>query len=261
MNLFLYIPQHSAHPVNTTKSLIYSILKTYHRQNPNQADFNSICTLFFNRLKVRGHTSHDFKNHFREALLRLNNNTPRKPNELPCSSHNTIPPSSTTLHSLIQTQTPSHPSHQSLRSTPPHHTTPNLTPSQSPLHPSLNSQQQTPTPIPPQLPSSTPNQLFLHVQYHPKGVSRRQIQQKYHQICESHNDTSPLPTAPSTQQTTPNEGFNNMPNRNTGSIMKIDGLTVAYSRPQNLRDILCPSTLREFGNITASSISQQLKNK
>ena len=224
MNLFLYIPQHSAHPVNTTKSLIFSLLKTYRQQNPNQEDFNNICTLFFNRLRVRGHSSADLKSHFKDALRRLSKT--QQPRQ-----HNYITP---------------------------------ITPT---------------TPKPPNL-----QQLFLHLQYHPKGLSQRVIQHHYHNICETKPTqfpqripTTQLPTQPTildsesqqhSQHTpsltstpgslmdtdlTANEGFNNMHNNSSGSTMKIKGLTVAYSRPKNLRDLLCPSKLKEFDDLTVSS--------
>ena len=79
-----------------------------------------------------------------------------------------------------------------------------------------------PTPSP-TLPSNNP--LFLHLPYHPKDISRKRLRDIYDATCQStlsciHNDE-------------------------TDSDMKIDRLTIAYSRPKNLRDLLCPSTLVE----------------
>ena len=45
MNLFLYIPNHSAHPTNTIQSLIYGLLQTYKRQNPNPLHFRNLTKL------------------------------------------------------------------------------------------------------------------------------------------------------------------------------------------------------------------------
>ena len=68
MNLFLYIPTHSAHPKNTVKSLIYGLLHTYKRQNPNQKDFIQLANLLFKRLKVRGHQTNDLITNVKDAL-------------------------------------------------------------------------------------------------------------------------------------------------------------------------------------------------
>ena len=43
--------------------------------------------------------------------------------------------------------------------------------------------------------------------------------------------------------------------------LNIDKLTVAYSRPKNLRDILIPSTLFETDAISATNIIHNLKNQ
>ena len=195
MNLFLYIPRHSAHPINTTKSLIYSLLKTYKRQNPHPQDFINISRLFFKRLRARGYAHKDLVTHFKYALSRLHH-----------FPYNNLSPLNT--------------------------------PSQSLLPLKNNKQKQDPD-----------NTLFFHLQYHPKGVSRRQIQHAYHTTCENRSTNTPTPDE---------EGFNNMLNTATSQRMMIDNLTVAYSRPKNLQDILCPSTLKEYDNITVSSISTTL---
>ena len=56
-----------------------------------------------------------------------------------------------------------------------------------------------------------------------------------------------------------NIGFDNIINPNSGQKLNINKLTVAYSRPKNLRDILCPTTLIEFDNSTVSSLSTELR--
>ena len=78
MNLFLYIPHHSAHPTNTVKSLIYGLLQTYQRQNPNMNDFRRLANLLFNCLQVRGHQSPQLKEYFNDALLKLQHKKLRK---------------------------------------------------------------------------------------------------------------------------------------------------------------------------------------
>ena len=95
MNLFLYIPHHSAHPTNTIKSLIYGLLQTYQRQNPNFNNFRSLAKLLFNRLKVRGHQPQQLRTYFRDALTKLQRKTSR-----PHITHNNIQYSPTSLTPL-----------------------------------------------------------------------------------------------------------------------------------------------------------------
>ena len=55
MNLYLYIPSHSAHTPGLLKSLIYGLVTTYHRQNSLHADFLLVTKLLYDRLIARGH--------------------------------------------------------------------------------------------------------------------------------------------------------------------------------------------------------------
>ena len=187
MNLFLYIPTHSAHPKNTTKSLIYGLLQTYRRQNPDQKDFHRMGKLLFQRLRARGHTQETLTTLFKEALRKLNTKLNHNKLQPPCQQHKRI--------KLTTTE-------------------------------AINSN------------------LFLHLQYHPKGISRRTIQETYNKIC--------------TRQNKNDEGFDHMVNDDTDGIMSVKKLTVACSRPRNIRDLLCPSTLREFDASTVSNISTNL---
>ena len=250
-NLFLYIPPHSAHPKNTIKSLIYGLLKTYNRQNPNRTDFNKMGSLLYKRLRARGHHYEDLKEHFKVALHKL-----KKINYI------------------------------KNKSTPTMHT-PSL------LHIFTN----------PPKPTKSENQLFLHLQFHPKGISRRTIQKLYSENCTSNpnhlqfnittqydgkdfkNSTNPsfltdpsTPSSPTLLQHLPHlippspsniaphteisrnkyDGFEHFYNPNTGSHMEIKKLTIAYSRPKNLRDTLCPSKLLEFPSINVNNISKNL---
>ena len=74
-------------------------------------------------------------------------------------------------------------------------------------------------------------QLFFHQPFHPRGISRRFIQETYKSTCESNNEDG--------------ENFNELTNEETGETMMIKKLTVAYSRPKNLRDLLSPTKLTE----------------
>lgn len=167
MNLYLYIPQHSASPPGLLRSLVYSLLGTYKRQNSYKEDFNLMVSRLFERLITRGYN--------RETL--------------------------TTLFMEVATKLDS-PSYKSKKS------------------------RSKPSSKAPEI-----NQLFFHLPYHPKGVSRRFIQQQYKLHCERPDEIG--------------ESFRNY-KFSDGSSLNIDKLTVAYSRPKNLRDLLSPSRLLEF---------------
>ena len=55
MNLYLYIPNHSASPPGLLKSLVYGLLSTYKRQNSDDKDFRFIVGKLFERLIARGY--------------------------------------------------------------------------------------------------------------------------------------------------------------------------------------------------------------
>ncbi len=55
LNLYLYIPPHSAHPPGTLRSLIHGLLRKYWLQNSDKSDFQDIIKLLFKRLCARGH--------------------------------------------------------------------------------------------------------------------------------------------------------------------------------------------------------------
>ena len=75
--------------------------------------------------------------------------------------------------------------------------------------------------------------LFFHIPFHSRDISRRKIRDIYELTCEKENDLN----------------FKCMLNDFSGKYMKINRLTVAYSRPKNLRDLLCPSKLVETDDV------------
>ena len=81
------------------------------------------------------------------------------------------------------------------------------------------------------------NRLFFHIPFHPRDISRKEIRNIYDNTCQSDSGYG---------------SFKNMRNFNSRSIMKIDKLTVAYSRPKNLCDLLVPSTLKESNDTRVS---------
>ena len=87
MNLFLYIPKHSAHPKHSVKSLIFGLLKTYKRQNPTSQDFQNMSIQLFKRLRARGHQHYDLKEIFKDTLNKINLQRHSKQNK-PSLLHN-----------------------------------------------------------------------------------------------------------------------------------------------------------------------------
>jgi len=71
LNLYLYIPPHSAHPPGVQKSLIFGCIQKYWKQNSNIKDFVSIIRLFYHRLQARGYDEDILKQLFSEAASKL----------------------------------------------------------------------------------------------------------------------------------------------------------------------------------------------
>ena len=87
------------------------------------------------------------------------------------------------------------------------------------------------------LDKTSENVIFFHIPFHSRDISRQKIRDIYEKTCEA--DPQGL-------------NFKSMPNDFTGTNMRIDRVTVAYSRPKKLRDYLCPSTLSESSNVYVS---------
>ena len=76
--------------------------------------------------------------------------------------------------------------------------------------------------------TASDNRIFFHIPYHPRDISRQKIRDIYEATCEN-NITN----------------FQNAVNVKSRELMQIKQLTVAYHRPKNLRDVICPSALVE----------------
>jgi hypothetical protein len=187
MNLFLYIPGHSAHPPGIIKSLIFGLVHTYFRQNSQREDFTRNVKLLFGRLLVRGHLHNDIHPIFVQAAQAIDNNIQKQQQRKRYRNPTGI--------NMIQKRT-----NKSL------------------------------------LP--TDNDLYFHIPYHPRDLSRRAIQQSYHETCEAYDALG--------------ENFKSLTNWE-GKTMEINKLTVAYSRGKNLRDFLVKSTLQEFEGCKVSN--------
>ena len=71
LNLYLYIPPHSAHPPGVQKSLVYGCLQKYWKQNSDVEDYKRITRLFFDRLQTRGHEPSNLRTIFLDAASKL----------------------------------------------------------------------------------------------------------------------------------------------------------------------------------------------
>ena len=54
MNLYQYIPPHSAHPPGMMKGIVYGLLRNYYSQNSNKSDYIQMAVLLLRRLVARG---------------------------------------------------------------------------------------------------------------------------------------------------------------------------------------------------------------
>ena len=54
MNLYQYIPPHSAHPPGMMKGIVYGLLRNYYAQNSNKSDYIHMAVLLLRRLVARG---------------------------------------------------------------------------------------------------------------------------------------------------------------------------------------------------------------
>jgi hypothetical protein len=97
MNLFLYIPPHSAHPSGVLKSIIYGNLRRYWIQNSNRRDYISTATSFAQHLVNRGHNRETIKTLFMEAAAHIDSQAKAKQHGSP-TTHTTSQAEPSTLY-------------------------------------------------------------------------------------------------------------------------------------------------------------------
>ena len=89
-------------------------------------------------------------------------------------------------------------------------------------------------------PQPTTNNLFFHLPYHPKDISRTTMQEYYNTCCNSVDENG--------------QSFSVGCHNKDGNMMSFSRFIVAYSRPKNMQDLLSPTTLSPPPNTTISSI-------
>ena len=70
-NLHLYVPQHSAHPNGTLKSLIAGSLQRYWMENTHVKNYQQITKLLFQQLQMRGYEHEKLVEVFRKAAKHI----------------------------------------------------------------------------------------------------------------------------------------------------------------------------------------------
>ena len=81
------------------------------------------------------------------------------------------------------------------------------------------------------------NQVFFHLPFHPRGITRTKIQMFYKETCESPDNLE--------------QDFRHLVT-DTGDHLRISKLTIAYSRCKNIRDSVSPSRIQEFEDCKVS---------
>ena len=71
MNLHQCIPPQSAHPSTCLDGMVYSILRTYWRNNSNTSDYRKVAREFLDNLVAVGYTPKKIKTLFIESATRL----------------------------------------------------------------------------------------------------------------------------------------------------------------------------------------------
>jgi hypothetical protein len=71
MNLYQYLPPHSSHPQSTQRGMIYSLMRTYYKQNTHKQDYISTVILMFHHLLARGWDRYTLKDTILAADVKL----------------------------------------------------------------------------------------------------------------------------------------------------------------------------------------------
>ena len=70
-DLSLWTPPHSVHPPNTSRGMIFSLLKTYHSHSSNKINYVMKVNKLLNDLLERGYNQTTFLDVFKKAQMEL----------------------------------------------------------------------------------------------------------------------------------------------------------------------------------------------
>lgn len=87
INLYQYLPPHSAHNPNVMKGVVYSLLRQYKRQNSLPSDYIKQAKLLFQRLVARGWDRQLIKQYILDADTRLTSTESTTPSITPQSNN------------------------------------------------------------------------------------------------------------------------------------------------------------------------------
>ena len=73
MKLYQYIPPRSCHPPGMMEGIIYSLMRTYKKQNTKASDYRLMATKLFRRHVARGWDKNVMKTYILKADSKLNN--------------------------------------------------------------------------------------------------------------------------------------------------------------------------------------------
>lgn len=93
---------------------------------------------------------------------------------------------------------------------------------------------------------SMDKEIFYKTRYHPRDISRLEIRNAYKETCDKQSQSAP-------------HGLKQIITRN-GNKMQIEKLTIAYTRDNNIRDMLIPSKLHQPKGIDVESIHNNIRN-
>jgi hypothetical protein len=71
MNLYQYLPPHSAHPPSMQRGIIYSLMKSYYHQNTLRSDYESTVITLYKHLLARGWSQSTLKKYILEINSKL----------------------------------------------------------------------------------------------------------------------------------------------------------------------------------------------
>ena len=77
LNLYQYIPPHSAHPPHMMRGIIYSLMRNYKLQNTYESDYIKMAKLLFERHVARGWDQGIMKEYILAADYKLRQNPPK----------------------------------------------------------------------------------------------------------------------------------------------------------------------------------------